>query len=699
MSSSERQEFAHLKALPFAAKRLWRSGALGDLIRRWASEEEGRFILFAPCLMVAGSALWLHLSEPPALAVVAILAVSCAGLWGAAVRRHAMRAVHGARIAACFFLGMALIALRTEMVDAPVVPDGLGPVTVTGVLEEVELRERDRRYTVRVDRISRLGPEATPHRIRVVWRGEPGSATPGDLVRLRASLSPPPGPAMPGGYDFGRAMFYERIGGSGFTYAPPAVIEHGGTGFSASVERLRDRIADRIEEVVGGPQGAVTAALVTGKRERIPEDVVEDLRDAGLAHLLAISGLHMGLVCGFLFFAIRWVLSRFEVLALRFPIKKWAALGALSGGAFYLLLSGGAWSAQRAFIMAGIVFLAILFDRRGISLRNAALAAIVIVVLRPEAVISAGFQMSFAAVVALIASFSYIEERLPRSDDHSPLMKALRFTGGLAMTSLVAGLATAPFALFHFGRFASFGLLANMLAMPIITLGVMPAAVLALFVMPLGLDGLVLALVGRGVEMVIGIASWTANLPGAVQLVGSVPTQSFLCAVVGLFTLAIFRAPWRLVGACLMALALPLSAGEQPPDVFLSRDLRNVGVRLEGDGPALALLSKRRDRFTAEVWLRSIAEEPDVTAQATLAACSEGVCYQPLLSGDDIAVLDGETGIDEACARAEIVILRTHGTSGQPCRALLIALDENGRSPAATLSQRSGEWVAETARR
>ena len=649
--------------------------------------------------MVAGSALWLHADEPPSLLISALLATVFAALWIIGERRHRLWVVYGSRVGACFFAGMALIALRTEHVKAPVVPDGLQPVTVTGVLEEIELRERDRRYTIRVERMSRLGADAAPYRVRVVWRGDPGDAAPGDRVQLRASISPPPGPAMPGGYDFARAMSYERIGGSGFAYAPPAVIERGGTGFQASIERLRDRIADRIETAVGGPEGAVTAALVTGKRERIPEGVVEDLRDAGLAHLLAISGLHMGLVCGFLFFAIRWVLSRFEELALHFPIKKWAAIGALSGGAFYLLLSGGAWSAQRAFIMASIVFLAILFDRRGISLRNAALAALVIIILRPEAVISAGFQMSFAAVVALIATFSFIEDKLPRSDDQGGLMKALRFIGGLALTSFVAGLATAPFALFHFGRFASYGLLANMLAMPIITLAVMPAAVMALFVMPLGLDGLVFALVGRGVEMVIGIAAWTANLPGAVQLVPSVPTSGFLFGVCGLFVLAIFRAPWRLAGLGLVIAPLVFPAKHQVPDVFVSRDLRNVGVRLEGEGASLALLSKRRDRFTAEIWLRSLAVEPDVKAQETLSVCGNDVCYQSLLGGGEVAVLETSDDLATACERAEIVILRTYLTENLQCQAFLLTLDDAARAPAATLTRGPAGWEMQVAER
>ncbi|MEM9810444.1 MAG: ComEC/Rec2 family competence protein, partial [Pseudomonadota bacterium] len=489
--------------MPRAAKMAARR--LVATLTAWADQEEGRFILLVPCLMAAGVATWLSADRPPGLFVLLPVTAIWIALFVLFFRRRQDAWMLAVRPLAVFFLGMTLIALRTAWVGAPAVPDGFGSATVTGVLERVEDRKKDHRYTVRVQELSRFG-DAIPRRVRVVWRGEPGNAKAGDLIRMRVSLSPPPGPATPGGYDFAQAMFYERIGGVGFSYAPPAVIERGGRGWATRVERLREGIAGRIEGHIDGPPGAVAAALVTGKRERIPQGTVDDLRDAGLAHLLAISGLHMGLVCGFLFFTLRWVLAQSETLALRYPIKKWAALGALMGGSFYLILSGAAWSAQRAFIMASIVFLAILFDRRGISLRNAAIAAIVIVLIRPEAVISAGFQMSFAAVVSLIAAFSFLEERFPRSEDRSAFTRVTGFIGGLAMTSIIAGLATAPFALFHFGQVATYGLLGNLLAMPIITLGVMPAAVLALFVMPLGLDGLIFVLVGRGIDLVLRIA-------------------------------------------------------------------------------------------------------------------------------------------------------------------------------------------------
>ena len=479
---------------------------MGRQLGAWSAMEAQRFILFAPCLLIVGILLAWGMGELSPLWPLSL----CAGFgvgWRLAAVRQRDRARLVLRALVMVAAGFSLMQLRYQATSDPVLPQELRAVTVVGVLTEVELREKDRRYTIAVEGISGLSDEALPRKVRMVWRGEPGQEKAGDRMRIRAQLGPPPGPALPGGYNFAQHMRFEGIGGTGFAYSPPLVLESGGLGFRHHTERLRERIADRVESVIGGAEGGVAAALMTGKRERVPSDAVDALRDAGLAHLLAISGLHMGLVCGFLFFAVRRGLAQWEWVALRYPIKKWAAGAALLGGAIYLALSGAAWSAQRAFIMAAIVFLAIMFDRRGISLRNAALAALVILVLRPEAVLAPGFQMSFAAVVTLVSAFEAIEKRWPREGDAGTLTKVFRFFSGLTLTSLLAGFATGPIAAFHFGRIATFGLVGNLLAMPIVTIAVMPAMVLAMFLMPLGLDGPVLVLVGQGIGLVLRIAA------------------------------------------------------------------------------------------------------------------------------------------------------------------------------------------------
>lgn len=655
--------------------------------------EAQRFILWAPVLMTAGIAAWFTGDVQPSVWASALMLLASAGIWVAAARRE----VTGVRIAAkavtFFALGIFLIALRASVVAAPVVPAGLGTVTVTGVLEETEVRERDRRHLIRVETISRLSAQETPAKVRVIWRGDPGQARPGDTVRLPASLAPPPGPTHPGGYDFSRGMAFEKIGAVGFSYSAPQVVRRGGSGFRAEVEALRIGIADRVERKIGGAEGGVAAALITGKRARIPEERVADLRDAGLAHLLAISGLHMGLVCGFLFWSARFLLSRSETLALHTPIKKLAAAAALLGGLAYLFLSGGAWSAQRAFIMAGVVFAAILFDRRGISLRNVAIAALIIISLRPEAVMSPGFQMSFAAVTTLIAAFSFIEERWPRGEDRSTLTKVTTFFGGLTMTSLIAGMATAPFAIFHFGRFASFGLLGNLLAMPIVTIAVMPALVLSMFLMPVGLDGPVLFLVGKGIGLVLAIAGWTADLPGAVKLFPQLAGSGLAAACGGLVILTLSAAPWRLAGAGIAALALPLGMATTEPDILVSRDLRNVAVRTDGEA-TFALLSKRRDRFAVESWLTASGEEPDVKAQTTIEGCRNGPCYAETTTGEEVAIIERREQLTEACSRAGIIILRARLPDGgrRSCPALVLAQRDDGTHPAASLTAEDGTW-------
>lgn len=664
-------------------------------LRRWSALEAGRFVLWVPVLLGVGILLWTAgpLDQPAGL--IALVGLLFAVLWRLAYRREAAWAFHVARAATVLLLGALIIEVRTDIVRTPLVPSGMPATELVGTLERVEQRQDDLRYTLRVETLGNLPTDDLPRRVRIVWRGEAGSAQAGDRVRTRVQVSPPPGPALPGGYDFSRQMIYQGIGGSGFAYQPMQVLDSGGAGFSLRVEALREDVADRIETIVGGAEGAVAAALVTGKRERIPDRVVDALRDAGLAHLLAISGLHMGLVCGFLFWTARMLLTRSAYLTLTMPVKKWAAFAALVGGAGYLLLSGGAWSALRAYIMAAVVFGAILFDRQGISLRNVAIAATIILVFRPEALLSPGFQMSFAAVVTLIAAFEVIEQRFPRSKDYSVLGHVTRFVSGLTMTSVLAGMATGPFAMFHFGRLATFGLLGNLLAVPLVTLAVMPALVLAMFLMPFGLDGPILVLVGYGLRLVIAIAQWTSGLPYAVQLIPQVAPAGILCASAGLILLALLRAPWRLSGGFLCLVAPLLSLQTTQPSVFLSRDLRNVGVVQEG-GASLAVLSQRRDRFSVEAWQQALGMAQDSTATTLRADCDDRPCA--LLPGGIVLIPD-RTDLTVACTEATIVVMRARAVAGdrERCAVRLIHLDADGRHPPASLTMTREGWELQLA--
>lgn len=356
-----------------------------------------------------------------------------------------------------------------------------------------------------LDHVSIRGLDAgeTPAQVRVTLRGsEVAAFTPGQWVEFLGALSPPPEPSAPGAYDFARQAYFKRLGGLGFAFGsatvidPPAGQDSGD--LALAVGEMRQAVTERVLAGLSGQAGAVAAALLTGERGAIAKDVLAAMRDAGLAHLLAISGLHIGLFAGILFFVSRALLALWEPVALRYPIKKWAAAVALAGTAFYLLLSGATIPTQRAFLMGGLVIMAILLDRTGISMRSVAWAAVAVLLMQPESLLGASFQMSFAAVVALVAAFEWYGLRRGRWTNDTPPRRLLNYFAGVALATLIAGLATAPFAAYNFNLIADYGLAANLLAVPMTALWIMPWGVAALALMPFGLEAVALNPMGLG---------------------------------------------------------------------------------------------------------------------------------------------------------------------------------------------------------
>ena len=652
----------------------------------WAEAERHRAILWAPVLMVAGVAAYLWLkAEPPVWAGTAAV-VGAFAAWMPLERRGAWPRI---LFRTLFFaaLGFALVQLRAHALAAPVIAQQTPPVTVEGVLEVAERQPTGLRYTVRVIRIGAFEPGDTPHRVRVGWRSRPTAARPGDTVRIRAVLSPPPGPALPGGYDYARQLWFARIGGVGYSYGGARVVVPA-EGFRprAMIEAVRERVADRVQAKAGraGAEGAgaLAAALVTGKRERVPDAIVDRLRDTGLAHLLAISGLHMGLVCGFVFWSVRSALAQWERAALCWPIKKVAAATALACGAGYLVLSGAPVSAQRAFIMAAVTFGAVLVDRRAISLRNVALAALIVLLIRPEAAASAGFQMSFMAVTVLVAAFGWLEARRAYGPVGAP-GRARRFVGGLFGTSLLAGLATGPFAAYHFGRIAVYGLPANMAVMPLVTLAIMPSAVAGLALMPLGLDAPCWWVMGRGLEAVLAVTGRIEGLPGAVRHVAQVPTGAWTLAVGGMLGACLLAAPWRVAGLAVLPLAAWAGTSPVLPDAFVGREARQVAVRVAGaEGDALSLLSRRRERFAAGAWMTHIGLDPVIRDAPKFGECGGPACTVTLADGRRLAVAQTPGAAASACRAADIVVYAGWTPVAlEDCPALLVTaagLEDSG---------------------
>ena len=446
---------------PFGARRRAPAGTVaGRLIaaigRRLEAEQEHWF-LWLPVLFGSGIALYFALpAEPPTLVAlmpaVAALALHLAG------PRSGLGGLFTAALLAAS-LGATAAKLRTEAVRAPVLQSQTRPLDVYGHLELIEPRAgKGQRLTIRVTALEKHEAHAWPVRVRVVTRAKNEALKPGDAVRLKATLNPPPGPSLPGDYDFARSAWFKSLGAVGYADAaveidvnapgPPFALRIG-----AAVARVRQAIGQRILAALPGQTGAIANALITGERGGISEATNQAFRDSGLFHILSISGLHMVIMAGAVFLCIRVALAAIPAIALRYPIKKWAAAGAMAGAFCYLTISGAEFATVRSYIMISIMFLAVLLDRPALALRNVALAALFILLVWPESLFDAGFQMSFAAVVALVSAYEWL--RLRDAAQQGPLRRGafasvLLFLAGILTTTLVAGLAVAPFGVYHF---------------------------------------------------------------------------------------------------------------------------------------------------------------------------------------------------------------------------------------------------------
>jgi competence protein ComEC len=513
------------------------------------------------------------------------------------------------------FLGFTAAELRTLLVAAPVLEKRLGPIQVTGQVLTVEPRSAGGRVVLRQVDLPGFAPQAVPARVRVrLARYDDQELRPGQWIRVRAILRPPPAPSIPRAFDFARQAYFQQLGAVGYAVGRVGLVEPWGaaeTGADRTLSKAwqlwwskqRSFVARRVLASLDGDSGAVAVALMTGQRGAISEAVLEAMRISGLAHLLAISGLHMGLVAGLLFLGLRACLALSPRLALRFPIKKWAAVAAALGAFGYLFLVGATVPTQRAFFMIGLVLLATLMDRNPFSLRMVAWAAIAVLLIAPESLLSASFQMSFAAVTALVAGYEALTlRRFGRWGERGPATKVGLYLGGVALTSVIAILATSSFAIFHFNRLSLYGLAANLAAVPLTALWIMPWALIALALLPFGLEGLALPPMGWGIDGMLEVAKAVSGLPGAALPVPAMPLAGLGLVCFGGLWLCLWRRPWRLAGLGAIAAGLLSLALIRPPDILVSGDGKLLAVR--SPNGELWLSSTKRERFVAKTWLR-----------------------------------------------------------------------------------------------
>jgi len=529
----------------------------------------------------------------------------------------------------------------------------------------------------------------------------------GGRIAMKAILAPLPTPVLPGGFNYGRQLWLDGIGGTGritgniemLAGEPPLRLK-----LASTLESMRQAIGARIRNTLEGVTAAIAEALITGERSSIPRDVNLSFQVSGLAHVLSISGLHMALVAGGVFWAVRAALAAIPTLALRWPIKKWAAAVALAAGFFYMLLAGSGVATQRSYIMIAVVFFAILVDRPAISVRNLALAAVIILVMDPDAAIQASFQMSFMAVMGLAAFYEFWAERRRTQDEearqkrHWLIRLGQKLGAGLAaaiVTTIVAGAMSSVPAAYHFGRIAPYSVLANGLALPVISLLIMPMALAGFLLMPLGLEATPLWLMGKGIELMIRISDWVASLPDAATVVAQLSPVSAMVMALGAAILCLVRGPARLAAPVLVLVGLLF--GNQPmPDILVDRTGATMAIR-DAAG-ALVPVPGRKGRFSMSKWLLANGEETSAAEAAKRPGwtCDENRCMASV-EGKTVAYVQNEGGT-LSCGGIDILVA-SYPLRGA-CKTVPVRIDrfDLWKNGAHALRIEEGVIVASTAR-
>lgn len=653
------------------------------LARESAPRQQGRWPLWLPVFLGAGIAVYFALPFEPDGRWGVLAAIAGAGLTVLGTQMDRRVTAGALYAAAALLLGFAASVARTNLVEAPVLTRDTGWVEIEGRVAESFVHADGRpRLLIAPSSISGFATAEMPALVRLSLRQDETGWRPGDRVRLRGQLSPPPRPSMPGAFDFGRAAYFDRVGAFGFAAGSPerlapadnlTVLEEA----TLAIALLRDRITRRIRDVLPGVEGAIAAALIAGDRSGIPGADLDAMRDSSLAHLLSISGLHMAIVGLGLFGALRLLGSLLPSIALSINLKKAAAAGALAGAFFYLLLSGASVPTQRSFIMIGLMFVAVMLDRSPFSMRIVAISAAAILLWSPESLFDPSFQMSFAAVAAIVAAFESFErwqagrESIFLARDTWTGRLSMAFVGSL-LSSLVAGAASAPYASFHFNRMAIYGVAANLLATPVVTFVIMPMGAAALIAMPLGLDGLPLRIMGWGIGIMLAIAHWVASWPGASIMLESWPAYALGVVTLGGLWLVIWRGSIRIAGLAIAAAGLMLPSFVLPPDLLVEGEGRNAALRA-ADG-SLVLASARRARFAASDWLE---RDGDGRSPGAARASAEGerlwVCAADVCrsagDGPPVAVIGPRGDAGPVCGGAPVAV----AVSARPLNACFAA--------------------------
>ncbi len=652
----------------YASLRSWLARAI------LAEIDARRPVLWLAPLSILGVLIYFVANEEPNL--WASLSLSAVLLSSLVIFRNARESI---RIALLVFLaimfGFTAAGLRTLRSDAPILKETM-ITRVDAIVETIDWSANGGHILLRTIKFGNKSDDI-PFRVRATIAGRAG-ISPGDHISGLIRLLPPPFPARPGGYDFARDAYFARIGGVGSFLGAVSILPPVDVGWRLAlmtwVDRLRLSLTDRIAQSIGGQSGAVAAALFTGKRGYISEQTNDALRAAGIYHVVSISGLHMVLAAGMVFFLVRGFLVLIPSVALRYPIKQWAAACAMIGATAYDIFAGSEVATERSLIMTLVMFGAVLIGRRALSIRNLAIAALIIVAMEPESVLGPSFQMSFAAVAALVAAF----ERLPPNSDRPPAFASklasdtgkgppptlldrllgwlLSHSKTVLLTTLLAEAATGPYSAFHFQRFQPLGLIGNAITIPLIESLAMPIGFLGVLAIPFGLDHLFWHVMGYAVDVMLYLSGVVAATPFATQALPAISMSCLVSLTLGLLWLTLWSSRLRYFGVVPILFGLVLTYQSTRPDVVVARD----GLSLAARGPdgKLIVMGKGASAFVVAQWLSADGDmrRPNDTTLRQGTYCNATGCFARMIDGKSIAISLRERDLSDDCKAVSIVV-------------------------------------------
>lgn len=601
-------------------------------LENWADAERDQLALWGPVMLGGGIAAWFVLPDPVAWCAATLLVAGVA--LAALTWSGGGRVARALALGACLMLAGLLVGwARAESVRAPVLarPVMADMVAEVALVDRLAARQIVRLMLRPVEARDGRGTHIIlPPRIRVSLAQEDGPAGlgPGARVRLRARLMPPAPPVAPGGYDFARAAWFQGIGATGRGFAPVTVLRGAERG-----DGLRQRLSRRITTHVAGSEGGIAAALATGDVGAIGEEDAEAMRRAGLAHLLSVSGLHITAVVGiFMVLTIR-LLALWPWLALRVRLPLVGAAAGALAAIGYTWLTGAEVPTIRSCVAAMLVLAALALGREAMTLRLVAAGALVVLLFRPEALVGASFQLSFAAITAIVALHEHPAVRRWLGPHPDWRWAMLRHLGALLATGVVVEAALMPIAVYHFHKAGLYGAFANIVAIPWTTFVAMPLEMIALLLEPFGLGGPFWWLLGKALGLLLGLARWVSAMPGSVVALPVAPSWAFGVAVAGGLWIALWRTRWRWLGSPCLALGVAVMLAAPAPDLIVTGDGRHAAIATD---KGLALLRDRAGDYmrTTLSELGGSSAEPLALADQAMARCGLDMCVTRLWRGE-----------------------------------------------------------------